>query len=79
MDNTFVNHELEAAAKKILIHLIDSEDTLISLYLQPDRAIFLAEHLHLVFKVYLDEKVLQHEKESALKLALDGQDKDQLL
>jgi len=53
MDTTFVNQELEVAAKRMLTHIAGSEDTLKPLYLQPDRALFLAENPGIIFKVYM--------------------------
>src|SRR5215472_4786319 len=61
MDTPFVNQELEVAAKRTLTHIVGSEDTLTPLYLQPDRALFLAENLHIIFKVYMAGKALQRE------------------
>jgi hypothetical protein len=61
MCNAFFNQDLEAAAKKMLTHLTRSEDILKPLYLQPDRAIFLAENLRIILKVYLAGKALQRE------------------
>jgi aminoglycoside phosphotransferase (APT) family kinase protein len=61
MDTTFVNQELEVAAKRTLTHIAGSEDTLKPLYLQPDRALFLAENLGIIFKVYMTGKALQRE------------------
>src|SRR6266700_5548317 len=61
MDTTFVNQELEVAAKRTLTHITGSEDTLKPLYLQPDRALFLAENPGIIFKVYLTGKALQRE------------------
>ncbi len=51
MDNAFVNQALEVAAKRTLTHLTGSEDTLKPLYLQPDRALFLAENRRIILKV----------------------------
>ncbi len=69
MDNTFINRELELAATRMLIRISGSKDTLKSLYLQPDRALFLAENLHIILKVYLAEKALRHEYTIAQKAA----------
>ena len=46
MNNTFISQELELAAKRMLTRITGPEVTLKPLYLQPDRAIFLAENLH---------------------------------
>jgi aminoglycoside phosphotransferase (APT) family kinase protein len=72
MDNIFVNQELELAAKRTLTRITGSEDTLKPLYLQPDRALFLAEKLRIVLKVYVAEKILQHEYDIAQKAASMG-------
>ena len=72
MNNTFVNQELELAAKRTLTRITGSEDTLKPLYLQPDRALFLAEKLCIVLKVYIAEKILQHEYDIAQKAASMG-------
>jgi hypothetical protein len=61
MDTTFVNQELEVAAKRTLTHIAGSEDTLKPLYLQPDRALFLAENPGIIFKVYMTGTALQRE------------------
>src|SRR5947199_10390886 len=61
MNTTFVNQELEAAAKRMLTHIAGSEDTLKPLYLQPDRALFLAENTGIVCKVYITRKALQRD------------------
>lgn len=72
MDKEFVNQELELAAKRMLTYLTGSEESLTPLYLQPDRAIFLAEHLRIIFKVSMAEKVLQREYAIAQKAASIG-------
>jgi hypothetical protein len=53
MDSEFVNQDLELAAKRTLTHITGSEDSLKPLYLQPDRAFFLAENLRIILKVYM--------------------------
>jgi hypothetical protein len=50
MDSEFVNQDLELAAKRTLTHITGSEDSLKPLYLQPDRALFLAENLRIILK-----------------------------
>src|SRR5258708_20233695 len=60
MDNAFVNHALEVAAKRTLTHLTWSEDTLKLLYLQPDRSLFLAENRRITLKFYTEATPLQH-------------------
>ena len=72
MGNVIVNQDLEAAAKRTLTHLTGSEDTLTPLYLQPDRALFLAENLRIIFKVYLAGQALQLEYAIAQKAASIG-------
>ena len=72
MNNAFINQELELAAKRTLTRITGSEDTLKPLYLQPDRALFLAEKLRIVLKVYIAEKILQHEYDIAQKAASMG-------
>jgi aminoglycoside phosphotransferase (APT) family kinase protein len=72
MDKEFVNQELELAAKRMLTHLSGSEESLTPLYLQPDRALFLAEHLRIIFKVSMAEKALQREYAIAQKAASIG-------
>jgi aminoglycoside phosphotransferase (APT) family kinase protein len=72
MDNAFVNQALEVAAKRTLTHLTGSEDTLKSLYLQPDRALFLAENLRIILKVYTAGTALQREYATAQKAASIG-------
>src|SRR5712691_4958844 len=72
MDIAFVNQFLALAAKRTLIHFTGSEDTLKPMYLQPDRALFLAENLQIVLKVYMADNVLQHEYEIAQKAASIG-------
>ncbi|HCJ35806.1 MAG TPA: hypothetical protein DHV65_16110 [Ktedonobacter sp.] len=61
MDNAFVNQELELVAKRTLTRITGLEDTLTPLYLQPDRALFLAENLRIILKVYMAGKALQRE------------------
>lgn len=58
-ENTF-----EVAAKQTLVRLTDSEALLRPLYLQPDRAIFLAEKARIILKVYVVGKTLQQEYET---------------
>lgn len=72
MDNAFVNRALEVAAKRTLTHLTGSEDTLKSLYLQPDRALFLAENRRIILKVYTAGTALQREYVAAQKAASIG-------
>ena len=72
MDNAFVNQALEVAAKRMLTHLTGSEDTLKRLYLQPDRALFLAENQRIILKVYMAGTALQREYATAQKAASIG-------
>ncbi len=72
MDNPFVNPTLKAAAHNMLAHLTRSEDNLKPLYLQPDRALFLAENQRIVFKIYTAEATLRHEYASVQKAASLG-------
>ncbi len=73
MESLYLNHELELAAKRTLTRFSVLEDEpLKPLYLQPDRAIFLAEKQHIVLKVYKEGNVLQHEYEIAQKAASIG-------
>ena len=69
MNQESIGQELEAAAKRTLIHITGSEDALKSLYLQPDRAVFLAENVDIVLKVYMEGKTLQREYDIAQKVA----------
>jgi aminoglycoside phosphotransferase (APT) family kinase protein len=72
MDSAFVNYALEGAAKRMLIHLTGSEDTIKPLYLQPDRAVFLAENQRIILKVYTAGTTLQREYTIAQKVASIG-------
>jgi len=72
MGNEFVNQELEGAAKRRLTHIAGSEDSLKPLYLQPDRALFLAENLHIILKVYRAGRALQREYDIAQKASAIG-------
>lgn len=72
MGNGFVNQELEGAAKRTLTHIAGSEDSLKPLYLQPDRALFLAENLHIILKVYRAGRALQREYDIAQKASAIG-------
>jgi len=72
MDHTFINPTLKAAAQNMLAHLTGSKDSLKPLYLQPDRALFLAEGQRIVFKVYTAEATLRHEYASMQKAASIG-------
>ncbi|MBO0782929.1 MAG: phosphotransferase [Ktedonobacteraceae bacterium] len=67
-----MNNSLENAAKSILAHIAGTEEPLTPLYLQPDRALFLAKHLHIVLKVYTAANTLQYDYEIAQKAASIG-------
>jgi hypothetical protein len=64
LDNAIVNPDLERAAKRALTHFTGLEDSLKPLYLQSDRAVFLAEHIQVVLKVYVPGNVLKHENKA---------------
>ena len=72
MDNKYLDRDLELAARRALRYITGSEAALKPLYLQSDRALFLAENLHIVLKVYLAVKVLQREYAIAQKAASIG-------
>jgi aminoglycoside phosphotransferase (APT) family kinase protein len=72
MENEFIYQELELAAGRALIHITGSTDNLKPLYLQPDRALYLAENLHIILKVYMATKPLQREYDIAQKAASIG-------
>lgn len=67
-----VNNPLEQAAKRALAQIVDSQDVLKALYLQPDRAVFLAENSRIVLKVYVEGDILQHEYTVARKVQAAG-------
>ncbi len=56
-----MNNHLERAAQKTLTKIIGSEEALQPLYLQPDRAIFLASNSKIILKVYGEGSSLQRE------------------
>lgn len=62
-----MNYRLEQAATRVLVNLIGTEEALIPLYLQPDRAVFLAENAGIVLKVYLRGETLAQEYATAQK------------
>jgi hypothetical protein len=72
MDDEFVNQELELAAKRTLAHITRLEDTLKTQYLQPDHALFLAENLRIILKIYMADKALQREHDIGQKAASIG-------
>ena len=73
MNKAFVNQELEFAAKRTLTHITGSEGTLKSLYLQPDRAVFLAENTGIILKVYMAGKSSSQRRRLQFALALSWQ------
>ena len=79
MDNESVNQQLELAAKRTLSRITGSQETLKPLYLQPDRAVYLAENLRIILKVYQAGNALQHEYEIARKAASIGIPTPQIL
>ena len=72
MHTAFINQKLALAAKRALKHMHQPEEALHTLYLQPDRAIFFAENRGIILKVYMDEKTLQREYDSAQRIASVG-------
>lgn len=56
---------LEDAARASLRTYAGSQEQLTPLYLQPDRAVFLANNANLIFKVYVNGHALQHEYATA--------------
>jgi aminoglycoside phosphotransferase (APT) family kinase protein len=72
MEQDLVHNELELAAKRALIHITGSTASLKPLYLQPGRALYLAENLHIILKVYMADKPLQRDYEIAQKAASIG-------
>lgn len=69
-----MDYQLEQAATRTLVKLIDidTEEALIPLYIQPDRAVFLAENAGIVLKVYLHGKTLAQEYATAQKAQAMG-------
>jgi aminoglycoside phosphotransferase (APT) family kinase protein len=67
-----MENQLEGAARKTLVTLTGSSELLKPLYLQPDRAIFLAEGSGIVLKVYSEGRTLQHEYAVAQKAQAIG-------
>ncbi|EFH82538.1 phosphotransferase family protein [Ktedonobacter racemifer] len=65
-------HYLELAASNILARLTGPGEPLKPLYLQHDRAIFLAEGAHIILKVYSDVQALRHDYEIAQQAASVG-------
>jgi aminoglycoside phosphotransferase (APT) family kinase protein len=72
MEVEIIDQQLELAAKRVLNHITGTTENLKPLYLQPDRAIFLAENLHMILKVYMAESSLQHDYDIAQKAASIG-------
>jgi aminoglycoside phosphotransferase (APT) family kinase protein len=63
---------LELAANKTLAKITDSEEMLKPLYLQPDRAIFLAANSGIILKVYVEGKTLEKEYATAQEAQTRG-------
>ncbi|MBA2678237.1 MAG: aminoglycoside phosphotransferase family protein [Ktedonobacteraceae bacterium] len=63
---------LELAAKRTLAKIIEAEESLKPLYLQPDRAVFLAANAGIILKVYDEGRTLEKEYETAQKAAARG-------
>ena len=57
-----MNNHLEQAAQRTLAKITGSEEALKPLYLQPDRAIFLASNSGIILKVYIEGHSLQRER-----------------
>lgn len=56
-----MNDQLELAAKRTLAKIMYSGEALNTLYLQPDRAIYLAANSGIILKVYVEGKTLEKE------------------
>lgn len=69
---TIMDNYLERAAERVLAQITHSHEKLRALYLQPDRAIFLAENSRIVLKVYVEGDILQHEYTVAQKVQEAG-------
>lgn len=67
-----LDSNLEFAARKSLRKYIANEEPLIPLYLQPDRAVFLAKASKIILKVYLESNPLKREFEVAEKAKAVG-------
>jgi len=67
-----MENALEQAAQRTLAQLTHGQETLKTLYLQPDRAIFLAENAGLIFKIYTEGDILQHEYTVAQRVQAAG-------
>lgn len=65
-------NKLEIAAQKSLENYVGQTEALTLLYVQPDRAIFLANASGVVLKVYLDKAPLQKEYEVARMAQIAG-------
>lgn len=62
-----MHNSLEHAAKRTLAKIIGADEVLKPLYLQPDRAVFLAENAGIILKVYVEGNTLQQEYAMARK------------
>ena len=67
-----MNNHLERAAQRTLTKITGSEEELKQLYLQPDRAIFLASNSGIILKVYREGPTLQCEHEVMQQLQAIG-------
>ena len=67
-----MNNHLEQTAQKTLAKIIGSEEALQPLYLQPDRAIFLASKSGIILKVYVEEQSLQREHATMQQVQASG-------
>lgn len=67
-----MNDRLELAAKRTLAKIIHSEEVLKPLYLQPDRAIYLATNSGIILKVYVEGKTLEKEYITSQKARARG-------
>ncbi len=70
--NPLMHNKLEQAAQRTLAKITDTGETLKPLYLQPDRAVFLAESPGIILKVYAEANKLRHEYETAQKAQAQG-------
>ena len=67
-----MDNYLERAAEKVLAQITHSQEKLQPLYLQPDRAVFLAGNIHIVLKVYVEGDILEHEYAVSQKIQEAG-------
>src|SRR5215213_5553137 len=67
-----VRSTLESAAKKSLLKYAGEEESLTALYVQPDRAVFLAPASQMILKIYRQGILLRKEYEAAAKAKAVG-------